>query len=223
MPQPMQNLEDSSDPTTAFNMALALMAKAFTLNDTTPTNNNQRSSSNPSNIQITQPRMNIDQDRHMLMVEDNVGNHNTGIGNRIEINVNQIRCYTQGEGHYASTSHKAKEKDAALSSDTTTDCYKRMKQGIQLNYRNFDFNCIVPYEEIEKVTANCNLQDNLQQASTSGTQSNKAHVYDSDGSAQVHHYENCYDNDIFNMFTQEEQYTALNSDPIARTTPNTTE
>ncbi|GJT58871.1 hypothetical protein Tco_1002404 [Tanacetum coccineum] len=89
-----------------------------------------------------------------------------------------------GEGHYASTSHKAKEKDAALSSDTTTDCYKRMKQGIQLNYRNFDFNCIVPYEEIEKVTANCNLQDNLQQASTSGTQSNKAHVYDSDGSAQ---------------------------------------
>ncbi|GJZ46489.1 hypothetical protein Tco_0594085 [Tanacetum coccineum] len=45
MQQPMQNPEDISDPTTAIDMALALMAKAFTLNDTTPTNNNQRSCS----------------------------------------------------------------------------------------------------------------------------------------------------------------------------------
>nr|GEU42038.1 ribonuclease H-like domain-containing protein [Tanacetum cinerariifolium] len=30
-----------------------------------------------------------------------------------------------------------------------------------------------------------------------------------DGSAEVYHSENCYDNDIFNMFTQEEQYTKL--------------
>ncbi|GJT58963.1 hypothetical protein Tco_1002496 [Tanacetum coccineum] len=65
------------------------------------------------------------------------------------------------------------------------------------------------YDEIEKVTANCNLQDILQQASTLGTQSDKALVYYSDGSAEVHHSENCYDNDIFNMFTQEEQYTKL--------------
>ncbi|GJV38692.1 hypothetical protein Tco_1411169 [Tanacetum coccineum] len=32
-------------------------------------------------------------------------------------------------------------------------------------------------------------------------------------SAEVHHYENCYNNDIFNMFTQEEKYTEL-LDPI---------
>nr|GFC26662.1 hypothetical protein [Tanacetum cinerariifolium] len=32
-------------------------------------------------------------------------------------------------------------------------------------------------------------------------------VYDTDGSAEVH--ENCDDNDIFNMFTQDEQYTEL--------------
>ncbi|GKC55132.1 hypothetical protein Tco_1077877, partial [Tanacetum coccineum] len=50
---------------------------------------------------------------------------------------------------------------------------------------------------------------NCTQASTSGTQTDKAPVYDSDGSAEVHHFENCYDNDIFNMFTQEEQYTEL--------------
>nr|GEU63743.1 hypothetical protein [Tanacetum cinerariifolium] len=30
-----------------------------------------------------------------------------------------------------------------------------------------------------------------------------------DGLAEVHNYENCYDNEIFNMFTQEEHYTAL--------------
>nr|GEW64300.1 hypothetical protein [Tanacetum cinerariifolium] len=74
MQQPMQNPEDILDPTTAIDMALVLMAKAFTLNDTTPTNNNQRSSLNPSNMQIAQPDINIDQDRQMLMVEDNVEN-----------------------------------------------------------------------------------------------------------------------------------------------------
>nr|GEU29571.1 hypothetical protein [Tanacetum cinerariifolium] len=29
------------------------------------------------------------------------------------------------------------------------------------------------------------------------------------GSAEVHNYDNCYDNEIFNMFTQKEQYTKL--------------
>nr|GEW61833.1 hypothetical protein [Tanacetum cinerariifolium] len=64
-------------------------------------------------------------------------------------------------------------------------------------------------KETERVKANCILENNLQQASTSGTQSKKSPVYDSDGSAEVHFFENCYDNDIFNMFTQEEQYTKL--------------
>nr|GEW73722.1 hypothetical protein [Tanacetum cinerariifolium] len=50
----MQNLEDISNPTTALDMALELMAKAFQLNNTTPTNNNQRSSSNPCYSQIAQ-------------------------------------------------------------------------------------------------------------------------------------------------------------------------
>nr|GEZ50998.1 hypothetical protein [Tanacetum cinerariifolium] len=53
--QPMPNPEDITDPTTAMNMALALMAKAFKLNYSTPTNNNQRISSNLKNRQITQP------------------------------------------------------------------------------------------------------------------------------------------------------------------------
>nr|GEV72217.1 hypothetical protein [Tanacetum cinerariifolium] len=64
-------------------------------------------------------------------------------------------------------------------------------------------------DEIEEVNANIILMANLQQASTSGTQHDKAPVYDTDGSAKVHLNDNCYDNEIFNMFTQEEQYTDL--------------
>nr|GEW63749.1 retrovirus-related Pol polyprotein from transposon TNT 1-94 [Tanacetum cinerariifolium] len=63
--------------------------------------------------------------------------------------------------------------------------------------------------EIKKVNANCILMANLQQASASGTQTDKAPVYDSDGLADVQNYENCYNDEIFNMFTQEEQYTEV--------------
>ncbi|GJV42180.1 hypothetical protein Tco_1420620 [Tanacetum coccineum] len=69
--------------------------------------------------------------------------------------------------------------------------------------------CSRDLDEIEEVNANLILMANLQQASTSGTQTDKAPVYDSDGSAEVHNYDNCYDNEIFNMFTQEEQYIEL--------------
>nr|GFC58168.1 hypothetical protein [Tanacetum cinerariifolium] len=65
--------EDITDPTTAMNMALALMAKAFKLNYSTPTNNNQRISSNPRNRQIAQPGMNMGHDRQMQMFEGNGG------------------------------------------------------------------------------------------------------------------------------------------------------
>ncbi|GJW39516.1 retrovirus-related pol polyprotein from transposon TNT 1-94 [Tanacetum coccineum] len=64
-------------------------------------------------------------------------------------------------------------------------------------------------DKIEEVNANCILMANLQQASTSGTQTDKAPVYDSDGSAEVHHNKNAMDNEILSMFAQEEQYTEL--------------
>nr|GFC55684.1 hypothetical protein [Tanacetum cinerariifolium] len=70
----MPNPEDITDSTTAMNMALSLMAKAFKLNYSTPTNNNQRISSNPRNRQIAQPGMNMGQDRQMQMVGGNGGN-----------------------------------------------------------------------------------------------------------------------------------------------------
>nr|GEY45585.1 reverse transcriptase domain-containing protein [Tanacetum cinerariifolium] len=74
MQQPMPNPEDITDPTSVMNMALSLMAKAFKLNYSTPTNNNQRISSNPRNRQIAQPGMNMGQDRQMQMVGGNGGN-----------------------------------------------------------------------------------------------------------------------------------------------------
>nr|GFD37172.1 hypothetical protein [Tanacetum cinerariifolium] len=59
-------------------------------------------------------------------------------------------------------------------------------------------------DEIEEVNANCILMANLQHASTSGTQLDKAPIYDTDDSAEVPLNDNYYDNEIFNMFTQEE-------------------
>nr|GFD01473.1 hypothetical protein [Tanacetum cinerariifolium] len=56
------------------NMALTLMAKAFKLNYSTPTNNNQRISSNLRNRQIAQTGMNMGQDRQMWIIGGNGGN-----------------------------------------------------------------------------------------------------------------------------------------------------
>nr|GEU51530.1 retrovirus-related Pol polyprotein from transposon TNT 1-94 [Tanacetum cinerariifolium] len=163
------NPKDITDPIT-INMALALMAKAFKLNYSTPTNNNQRISSNPCNRQIVQPG-NLNGYNAIQNVKNQVAWNAIqnsiiqNVGNQNKYNGNQIRCY----------------------------------------------NCrgLADLDEIEEFNANSILMANLQQASTSGTQTHKAPVYDSDGLVEVHNYENCYDNEIFNMFTQEEQYTEL--------------
>nr|GEY19900.1 hypothetical protein [Tanacetum cinerariifolium] len=270
----MPNHEDITDPTTAMNMALALMAKAFKLNYSSPTNNNQRISSNLRNRQIAQPGMNMGQDRQMQMVRGNGGNQfrqyagqNAGnltgyndvqnMGNQVIQNVvqnprvrnirnqngligvqgngnqnqigngnlvatrakgnaagqngNQIRCYNcRGVGHYARNCIvRPRRRDAAYL-QTQLLIAQKEEVGIQLQAEEYDLMAAATdIDKIEEVNANCILMANLQQASTSGTQTNNAPVYDSDGSAEVHEYENCNDNEIFNMFTQEEQYTKL--------------
>ncbi|GKG03534.1 hypothetical protein Tco_0311170, partial [Tanacetum coccineum] len=76
---------------------------------------------------------------------------------------------------------------------------------VQLQAEEFDLMvAAADLDEIEEVNANCILMANLQQASTSGTQTDNAPVYDTNGSAEVQLHENCYNNEIFNMFTQEE-------------------
>nr|GEY49092.1 ribonuclease H-like domain-containing protein [Tanacetum cinerariifolium] len=131
MQQPIPNPEDITDPTTAMNMALALMAKAFKLNYSTPTNNNQRISSNPRNRQISQPGMNMGQDRQMQMVGGNVNQNRNGNGNLVAAraegnetghNGNQIRCYNyRGVGHFTrNCTVRPRRRDAA--SDSIADC-----------------------------------------------------------------------------------------------------
>nr|GEW96303.1 hypothetical protein [Tanacetum cinerariifolium] len=163
-------------------MTLALMAKAFTLNNTTSTNNNQRSSSNPSNMQIAQPGMNMDQDRHMLMVEDNI----------VE-NMNRLSVVSEIANQYGNknvVTAPAKVNGNGINA-TATDCLSG-RSGIQSTQEEFKFmDAADASEETEKVKANCILENNLQQASTPGTQSNKAPVYDSDGSAKEGVVWNC--------------------------------
>nr|GEZ87688.1 hypothetical protein [Tanacetum cinerariifolium] len=218
MQQPMPNPEDITYPTTAINMALALMAKAFKLNYSTPTNNNQRISSNPRNRQIAQPGMNMGQDRKMQMVGGNANLNGNGNlvaaraeGNASGKNGNQIRCYNcRGLGHFArNCTVRPRRRDAAYL-QTQLLIAQKEEAGIQLQAEEYDLMAAAAdLDEIKEVNANFILMANLQQASTSGTQTDKAPIYDSDGSAEVHDYENCDDKEIFNMFTQEEQYTEL--------------
>nr|GEW39365.1 integrase, catalytic region, zinc finger, CCHC-type, peptidase aspartic, catalytic [Tanacetum cinerariifolium] len=220
--QPMPNPKDITDPTTAMNMALSLMAKAFKLNYSTPTNNNQRISSNPCNRQIAQPCMNMGQDRQMQMnignqiiqnvVQNprvqNIGNQNGLIGdqrngNQNQIgngnlvatraegnaagqNGNQIRCYNcKGVGHYARNCMvRPRRRDVAYL-QTQLLIAQKEEAGIQLQAKEYDLMAAAAdLDEIKEVNANCILMANLQQASTSSTQTDKAPIYDSDGSAE---------------------------------------
>nr|GFC93827.1 hypothetical protein [Tanacetum cinerariifolium] len=202
----MPNPKDITDSTTAMNMALALMAKAFKLNYSTPTNNNQRILSNPRNRQIAQPSMNMGQDRQMQMVGGNGGNQfrqyagqnaenlngynavqnvrNQGIAARQ--NGNQIRCYNyKGLGHFArDCTVRPRRRDAAYL-QTQLLIAQKEEARIQLQAEEYDLMAAAAdLDEIEEVNANCILTANLHQASSSSTQTDKAPVYDSDGSAE---------------------------------------
>ncbi|GJT49889.1 hypothetical protein Tco_0976046 [Tanacetum coccineum] len=142
----------------------------------------------------------------------NVGNQNglsviPGIVNQYG-NVNVIALRAEGNSN-GINGNPIRKRDAVYL-QTQLQIAQKEEAGIQLNFEEFDFMAAVgAYDKIEEVDANCTLKDNLQQASTSGTQTDSTLVYDSDGSAEVHHSKKCYDNDIFNMFTQEEKYTKL--------------
>nr|GEY12517.1 ribonuclease H-like domain-containing protein [Tanacetum cinerariifolium] len=218
---------DGEHSTTAMNMALTLM-----LNYSTPTNNNQRISSNPRNRQIAQPGMNMVQDRQMQMVGGNGGNqfrqytgHNAG-------NLNGYNA-VQNVGNQRISSNPKNRQIAQLGMNMSQDRQMQMiggnggnqfRQYAGQNAGNLNryndvqnvenqnqigngnlvaahaegnaagpngnkircYNCrgFADLDEIEEVNANCILMANLQQASPSGTQTDSAPVYDSDGSAE---------------------------------------
>nr|GEU76635.1 retrotransposon protein, putative, unclassified [Tanacetum cinerariifolium] len=182
------------------NMALALMAKAFKLNYSTPTNNNQRISSNPRNRQISQPGMNMGQDRQMQMVRgngenqfrqyarQNVGNLNGynaiqnnrngnlvaahAEGNATGYNGNQIRCYNyRGVCHFARNCTVRPRRMDATYLQTQLLIAQKEEAGIQLQAKEFDLMAAAAdLDEIEEFNANFILMVNLQQASTSEEQ-----------------------------------------------------
>ncbi|GJS13888.1 hypothetical protein Tco_0408360 [Tanacetum coccineum] len=142
MQQPMPNPEDILDPTTAINMTLVLMAKAFKLNYSTPTNNNQRISSNPRNRQIAQPSMNMGQDRQIQMIGGHGGNqvvHNVVQNLRVQ-NVGNQNGLIVVPGIAPLIAHQNANGSIAVGD----------------------------IDVIEDVNANYVLMANLQQASTSG-------------------------------------------------------
>nr|GEU31673.1 hypothetical protein [Tanacetum cinerariifolium] len=140
----------------------------------------------------------------------NVRNQNGLIG--IQGNSNLVAAHAEGNAAGQNGNQIRPRRRNAAYLQTQLLIAQKEKAGIQVQTEEYDLMAATAdLDEIEEVNANCILMANLQQASTSGTQSDSAPVYDSDGSPEVHenYDENCDDNEIFNMFTQEEQYTEL--------------
>ncbi|GJS86911.1 hypothetical protein Tco_0769547 [Tanacetum coccineum] len=137
MQQPIPNPEDITDPTTAMNMALALMAKAFKLNYSTTNTNFIK----PSNLADAQPVQNVGNQ----VVQDAVQNQNGQIGVQNIGNGNVVAARAEG------TVQSRQEKDACVSS-TPVLMLKRKKQESNLQAEEFDLMAAAAdLDEIEEV------------------------------------------------------------------------
>ncbi|GKA53942.1 retrovirus-related pol polyprotein from transposon TNT 1-94 [Tanacetum coccineum] len=109
-----------------------------------------------------------------------------GNGNGNGNNENQVTCYNcRGMGHLARnyTVRLRRRDDAYL--QTQLLIAQKEEARIQLHVEEFYLMAVAgDLNEIEEVNAKCILMANLQQASTMGTQTDKALVYDSDGSVE---------------------------------------
>nr|GFC70025.1 hypothetical protein [Tanacetum cinerariifolium] len=95
----------------------------------------------------------------------------------------------RGVGHYARNCIiRPKRRDAAYL-QTQLLIVQKEEAGIQLQAEEYVLMAVAAYlDEIEEVNANCILMANLQQASSSGTQTDSTPVYDTDGSGEVYVY-----------------------------------
>nr|GEY56424.1 hypothetical protein [Tanacetum cinerariifolium] len=145
------------------------------------------------------------------MVDDGVGNQarHTAMqndGNEIAQKEEARIQITQEEFEFMAAADAYKETERVKIA-------QKEEARIQITQDEFEFMAAADaYEETERVKVNCTLEDTLQQASTSGTKSDNAPIYDSDGSTEVPKDKNCYDHDIFNMLTHEVQYTDLQTE-----------
>nr|GEX95489.1 hypothetical protein [Tanacetum cinerariifolium] len=110
---------------------------------------------------------------------ENVGNQNglivvLGIANQ---NVNQNRNDNVVAAHDKGNGDGNNESQLLIA--------QKEEAGIQLQDEEFDLMVAAgDIDEIKEVNENCILMENLQQASTSSSQTDKAPVYDSNGSAE---------------------------------------
>nr|GEZ32343.1 hypothetical protein [Tanacetum cinerariifolium] len=202
MQQPIPNPKDIIDPTTMI-------------------------SSNPHNRQIAQPGMNMGQDRQMQMIggysECSLEPENPecwkskwAIG--VPGNANQN---SNGNGNLvaARAEVRPRRRDAAYL-QTQLLIAQKEEAGIQLQAEEFDLMAAVAdLDEIKEVNENCYSECSLEPENpecwkskwaigvpgnanqNSNGNGNLVAARAEDRSAEVHNYENCYDNEIFNMFT----------------------
>nr|GEU64898.1 hypothetical protein [Tanacetum cinerariifolium] len=128
-------------------------------------------------------------------------------------NVETTLAEGNGKGHYASNCIVKPRKWDATYLLQQLQIALEEEALIQRTQEEFKFMAAADaYEETKRVKVNCTLEDTLQQASTSGSQSDNAPVYDSDGSTEVPKDKNSYDRDIFNMLNHEVQYPNLQTE-----------
>nr|GFB37944.1 hypothetical protein [Tanacetum cinerariifolium] len=142
-------------------------------------------------------------------VQGNGNQNQIGNGNLVAVraegnvaghNGNQIKCYNcRGVGHFArDCTVRPRRRDAAYL-QTQLLIAQKEEARIQLQAEEYDLMAAAAdLDEIEEVNTNCILMANLQQASSSGTQTDRAPVYDSDGSAEN-------DNNVISEVTDVEQ------------------
>nr|GEY12827.1 hypothetical protein [Tanacetum cinerariifolium]GEY14112.1 hypothetical protein [Tanacetum cinerariifolium] len=125
--------------------------------------------------------MNMGQDRQMQMVGGNGENQNQVVQNAVQNPRVQNVGNKNGLIVVSGIANQNLNENVNLVA-------ARAKGNVTVNNGNQIrcYNCkgLANLDEIEEVNTNCILMANLQQASTSGTQTDKAAVYDSDGSTE---------------------------------------
>ncbi|GJW56273.1 retrovirus-related pol polyprotein from transposon TNT 1-94 [Tanacetum coccineum] len=184
MQQPMLNPEDITDPTTTMNMAL-----------------------------IAQPGMNMGQDRQMHLVRGNDGNQfrqyaGQNVGNPNGYNAVQSVRNQNPNGNGNVVAARA-EGNTNGNNGNQIRCYNYRGLGhLARNYTVRPRRRDAAYLQTQLLIAQkeeVGIQLQAEEFDLMATAANLDEIE----SAEVHHYDSFYNNDIFNMFTQEEQYTEL--------------